>query len=91
MSSPNLVHHSPDRELGQSRVMSMAEAITNVTVGFVLAVGVQLALFPPLGIEVSFQDNVLIGAVFTIVSILRSYILRRFFESLHVQHSIKRS
>ena len=57
----------------------------NVAVGFALAVGVQLALFPPLGIEVSFQDHVLIGAVFTVVSILRSYVLRRLFERLRVQ------
>jgi hypothetical protein len=30
----------------QSRVMSLAEAITNTIIGFILAVGVQLLLFP---------------------------------------------
>ena len=62
--------------------MSLVEAVANVVVGFGLAVGVQLVLFPPLGIEVSFEDNVLIGAVFTIVSIYAAIILRRFFERL---------
>lgn len=68
----------------QSRAMSFVEAVVNVILGFGLAVGVQLVVFPPLGIDVSFQDNVFIGAVFTIVSILRSYILRRLFERLRV-------
>jgi hypothetical protein len=58
----------------QSRLMSLAEATTNVVVGFALAVVTQLALFPMLGLVVSAADNLLIGAVFTAVSLARSYI-----------------
>lgn len=64
----------------QSRKASLAEAITNVVVGYWIAVAVQSVVFPLLGIRVSFTENLFIGAVFTAVSILRSYALRRVFE-----------
>lgn len=64
----------------QSRKASLAEAITNVVVGYWIAVAVQSVVFPLLGIRVSFSENIFIGAVFTAVSILRSYALRRLFE-----------
>lgn len=66
----------------QTRAMSLIEAITNVVVGFGVAVGVQLALFPVYGLVVRFTDTLGIGAVFTSVSIVRSYLLRRLFERI---------
>ena len=65
----------------QSRGMSLVEAITNVVVGFGLALGVQLALFPALGLEASIGEHLALSAVFTAVSIARGYCLRRLFES----------
>lgn len=64
----------------QSRKASLAEAITNVVIGYWIAVAVQMAVFPLLGLRVSFSENLFIGAVFTAVSIARSYALRRLFE-----------
>ena len=66
----------------QSRAMSMVEAVTNVAVGFGLALGVQLALFPMLSLEASLGEHLSISAVFTVVSIARGYALRRVFERL---------
>ena len=66
----------------QSRLMSFVEAVSNVVVGYLLAVVTQLALFPMFGLVVSVADNVLIGGVFTAVSLVRSYMLRRLFEAL---------
>jgi hypothetical protein len=64
--------------------MSMVEAVTNVVVGYLLALGLQAVLFPILGLQVSLGDNLLIGAAFTALSIVRSFVLRRVFESLRV-------
>jgi hypothetical protein len=69
----------------QSRRMSFIEAVTNVTVGFGLAVLTQAALYPVLGIQVSMAMNATIGAVFTCVSIVRSYVLRRLFEGILIR------
>ena len=64
----------------QSRRQSMIEAITNVGVGYALAVLTQIVVFPWFGLQVPFRDNLAIGAMFVMISLLRSYALRRLFE-----------
>ncbi len=71
----------------QSRTMSLIEAVANVAIGFGVAVLAQIAVFPLFGLEVSFSDNLTIGAIFTGVSIGRSYALRRLFEAIRVRSS----
>jgi hypothetical protein len=68
----------------QSRAMSLVEATTNVVVGFGVAVLAQVAVFPLFGLHVGFADNLMIAAIFTAISIARSYVLRRMFEALRV-------
>ena len=69
----------------QSRRMSFLESLTNVAVGYGVAVTAQIAVFPLFGLEVSLSDNLVIGAIFTGISILRSYTLRRIFEEIQVR------
>ena len=64
----------------QSRVMSLVEAVTNVIVGYGVAVGTQILIFPSFGLHTTLAQNLKMGAVFTVVSIARSYVLRRLFE-----------
>ena len=64
----------------QSRRMSLIEAVTNVILGYGLAVITQIVVFPWFGLDVSIGDNLAIGAVFVGISLLRSYALRRLFE-----------
>lgn len=59
----------------------------NVLVGYVVAVVTQMAVFPLFGLAVTVTENLLIGLIFTAVSIVRSYALRRGFEALRVRHS----
>ena len=68
----------------QSRAMSLAEAGTNVVVGFVFAMIVQAMIFPPVGLEVTLGENLLIGAAFTVASVIRGYLLRRIFERIRI-------
>lgn len=65
---------------GQSRLMSLVEAITNVAIGYALAVVTQVLIFPLFGLHTTLEQNLKMGAVFTGVSLLRSYVLRRLFE-----------
>jgi hypothetical protein len=69
----------------QSRLMSLFEAIANVVVGFGIAVLVQVAAFPAFGIAASLGQNLAIGLVFTAVSIVRSFALRRMFEAVRTR------
>ena len=71
----------------QSRLMSLLESIANVLVGYGVAVATQMAAFPLFGLAVTFTENLLIGLIFTVVSIVRSYALRRGFEALRVRQS----
>jgi hypothetical protein len=69
----------------QSRTMSLVEVTANLVVGFVLALLTQIAVFPLFGLVVSAADNLLIGTIFTAVSIVRSFTLRRVFEEVRVR------
>ena len=66
----------------QSRWMSLVESATNIAVGYCLAVLTQVLVFPLFGLHASLSDNLALGAVFTIVSLIRSYTLRRAFNAL---------
>ncbi len=71
----------------QSRLMSLVESLANVLVGYGVAVATQMLVFPLFGLAVTFTENLLIGLIFTVVSIVRSYALRRGFEALRVRQS----
>lgn len=66
----------------QSRIMSLVEALTNVAVGYAIAVITQIVVFPLFGLSTTLAENMAMGAIFTVVSIVRSYCLRRFFEMM---------
>lgn len=64
----------------QTKKQSLVESITNVAIGYGISVSAQIFIFPMFGIHVSIEDNLMIGACFTVVSIARSYVIRRFFN-----------
>jgi hypothetical protein len=64
----------------QSKKMSLIETIVSVLIGYVVSIISQLLLFPMFNIEVSLTDNLLIGLFFTVVSIIRGYLVRRLFN-----------
>ncbi len=69
----------------QSRWMSFVESVTNIVVGYGLAVLTQIIVFPMFGLQPTLAQNLKIGAVFTIMSIVRSYALRRVFEMIRMR------
>lgn len=62
-------------------MMSFVEAVTNVCVGYLIAVLAQLVIFPMFGIAATLGQHLAIGGMFTVVSIARSYLLRRLFNA----------
>ncbi len=69
----------------QKKSHSLIESFTNVLVGYGIALAAQLIIFPRFGIHISMSDNLMIGALFTVVSIVRSYALRRLFNRFTVK------
>lgn len=66
--------------MSQSRFGSLLESVTNVAIGYAVALVSQVVIFPLYGIHVPMATNIAIGLWFTAVSIARSYVLRRWFN-----------
>jgi len=66
----------------QSRAMSMIEAVSNVVVGYALAIATQIVVFPWFGIKTGLAEHLTIGLAFVGVSLVRGYVLRRLFEAI---------
>ena len=64
----------------QTKTQSLVESVTNVVIGYFVALLSQLLVFPMFGIHVSFGDNIAIGLWFTAISVIRSYVVRRWFN-----------
>lgn len=69
--------------MSQSRLVSVVEAVANVAIGYWVAVGAQILIFPRFDVHLPLHDNLMIGLLFTGVSLVRSYCLRRLFNRLH--------
>ena len=65
----------------QSASHSLLEACTNVALGFVLALVIQAIAYPLFGIRTTIVIDGTIAAIFTLASLVRSYLVRRAFET----------
>ena len=72
----------------QSKFMSMMESIINIVVGFGISLTAQVFFLPLLGVTVSFTQNLYFALIMTVISIARSYLLRRLFEALHIRRPL---
>lgn len=68
--------------MSQTRALSFLEAATTVAAGFVLSLGMQVVLFPAVGLQTTVMQNLKLALGFTALSLLRSYAVRRLFEHL---------
>lgn len=64
----------------QSRTQSLVEVCSNVAIGWVISFIVQLIVFPQYDINLSFLDHIEISVLFTVASIARGYVIRRWFN-----------
>lgn len=64
----------------QTKRRSFIEAVTNVLIGYLVAVISNLIVLPLFGYQVSLFDGFAIGVVFTVISLIRSYVIRRLFN-----------
>jgi len=69
----------------QSRKMSFLEVCVSTAIGLAVAIATQVIIFPWFGIAVELHQNFLIAGIFTVVSIVRGYWVRRLFNWWHVR------
>lgn len=67
----------------QSKLGSFIEAWMNVFIGFGINFLANMAILPAYGFSTfTWQINLQIGALYTVVSVARSYIIRRWFNQM---------
>lgn len=66
--------------MSQSRKGSIAESLVNIAVGYAINLGAQGLIFPLFGIYIPLSSNIMIGLIFTVISLVRSYTIRRVFN-----------
>lgn len=66
--------------MSQSKIMSLMEALTNTGVGLIIAWFAQTWFLHIMDVNITHQQNFALVMFMTVVSILRSYFLRRLFN-----------
>jgi len=66
----------------QTKHKSLVESITQTIIGLGTSILIQVILYPIMGIPVTFAQNIIITIVFFIVSIIRGYLVRRYFNKI---------
>jgi hypothetical protein len=74
----------------QSRLDSLMESIVNIIIGLAVSTLANVIFLPiVLGVTPSFSQNVTISVIFTIISLARSYAIRRLFNGRPVWTAIR--
>ena len=74
-------------DLGQTKKGSLFESLINIAVGIGISYAAnQLILVKMFGYAMSFERNMVITGIFTVISIVRSFMLRRLFNWWTIMH-----
>ena len=65
----------------QTKFQSFIESTVNILIVYFTALFSQFLIFPLFNIDIPIQDNLLIGLYFTLISLVRSYLIRRYFNN----------
>jgi hypothetical protein len=71
--------------MNQTRIGSLIEACLNVVIGFSINYFANMIIFPWFGFHITPGANFALGLVYTVISVVRSYCIRRWFNAkLHL-------
>jgi hypothetical protein len=73
--------------VSQTRLGSWIEAWANIAIGFAINWTANMLVLPVFGFDVSATVAFHIGLVFTLISLVRSYVLRRVFNRIKALHA----
>lgn len=67
--------------MSQSRLGSFIEAVINIIIGLAINLTANALVFPLFGWQITAADNILLGSIYTVISLVRSYTIRRWFNA----------
>lgn len=65
----------------QTRKQSIIEILLTTFIGMVISLIAQMIIYPIYNIPVTFKQNIHITIIFTFISIIRGYFIRRIFNN----------
>ena len=76
--------------MNQTRICSLIEACINVLIGFAINFCANMLILPLIGFHITASQNLFIGVLYTIISVARSYVIRRWFNARlhHAAHML---
>ena len=63
----------------QTRIESLIEAVSNTAIGLLIGTLTNRIVLPMFGHDVSISDSFLMAVVFTLISVTRNYLVRRWY------------
>ena len=79
--------------MSQTKKESLLESASNVLIGFTITIIASFIVYPMFGVQMSPLTNVWVTITFTLISLIRAYIIRRWFnkkeEHLEPSNTIK--
>ena len=72
----------------QSKRESMIETLTSVFVGWLIGVILNLIVLPLFDYNITVVDSLLVSLIFTVISVVRGYLIRRFFNSKERKYDV---
>ena len=76
-----------NEQVGQSKLESLIESAINTGLGFLVAMVTQILVYPLFDIDVTVGDQAILALIFTAVSLVRGYIVRRYFNT-YFKHTV---
>lgn len=67
--------------MNQTKLGSFYEACINVAIDFGINYAANLLIFPLFGFHISLEANFVMGLIYTLISVARSYFIRRYFNA----------
>lgn len=66
--------------MNQTRIGSLIESVVNVVIGFSINFTANMFIFPMFGFHITARENFVLGMIYTVISVARSYAIRRWFN-----------
>ncbi len=72
----------------QTKKQSLIETLTSVFVGWLIGVILNLTILPLFNYNITVVDSLWVSLIFTAISVVRGYLIRRFFNSKERKYDV---
>ena len=72
----------------QTKRQSMIESLTSTTIGIIIGIVLNLTILPVFGYNITVVDSLWVSLIFTAISVIRSYAVRRIFNSKERKYDV---